>query len=478
MKIAKYNPEGSIIWRVPIINKRNSDFAQPVSLAIDSSDNVYAFVDMYDTVFIGEILFKPGLYLLKFSSGGGLLWHANFSWQLTGSGLAADDKNNIIACLYARQDTSGLRINEKLYALADTVHANNQAYLVKFDSSGSILWAKNEVQSDDYGISLNGIAASSNTIAITGVFSNSIIIGDNTVGANISGYNKFIVAFDQNGNYVWSNQFGNLQNDLGGASEIVADNENNFYVLASCYDPTYLTEYFALAKYDPLGVMHWMDNIPNAVFSGCIAYSPYDHRLLITGWSLFDSEGNNDKGASWLQPQLLTSYNTDGDSLWRMATNNSDTGVSYWFVCADRHANYYLSGSFGGNRGDTLFYYNKTQYSNNIGTYTLTSYGGTDGFIAKLTNISASVKPSQSLLDANFIVYPNPATEKIKFLLHGEIPPAYSLVITDILGRELLKNLSLSLNEDISIHSLSPGIYYASISTVTERLNVPFIVSP
>jgi photosystem II stability/assembly factor-like uncharacterized protein len=75
----------------------------------------------------------------------------------------------------------------------------------------------------------------------------------------------------------------------------------------------------------------------------------------------------------------------------------------------------------------------------------------------------------------SFLLYPNPASDKMKLTFQGEMPYVYSMIITDILGREVLKNVSF--NKDISVQALSPGIYNASVRADKENFSIPFVVT-
>ena len=486
LKIGKYNSSGDAIWKARIHGKNQIGTfidrfkINPISLAVDSTDNIYVLAQINDTAFIGETqLNKIGTNLFKFSSTGAFLWYVNIppisSPYFPNGMIAVDDSNNLIMYLDSKQAPI-LQINGTIYIKGDTNIFH--LFLIKFDSAGNVLLAKDAIKSNDYTFGVHGIIAAHNAIVLCGGFGSAtggnITFPGNAMLETQTYNNMFLAKFDADGVYQWAIQDADIPTGAG----LAVDEANSYYVLGYSQD---VSNDFFLAKFDAGGTKHWVDDIQNISWYNSwssivnIAYSPYDHRLLLIGSSQYDSDGMNSGGSGALIPQFINCYDDSGDSLWSMVTNNSDTGISYSFICADRHANYYLSGAFG--KLDYKVYTDSSKNQGTIGTSKFISHGGTDGFIAKLTNTSASVKPPQNSSGVNFLVYPNPASEKIEFIFQGEIPYDYSITITDILGREVLKRASLTLNEDIPIHLLSEGMYYATISTGKEKMSAVFIVT-
>jgi hypothetical protein len=478
LKISKYSGAGSLLWKTSIRGKNTfkgtslgSNIGQ--SLAVDSNDNIFALISLTDTVFINEtILNKGGSYLLKFSPSGALLWNVNILPGSQGQ-LAVDENGSPVVYFYTKDSTLQINGIERIHGDTTKLHL----FLIKFDSQSNLLWAKDAINANSTDLYFpNGIAAHHN-IAFSGIFSGTLNIGDSTITSN-DAEDILLLKCDSSGNLQWISQ-APINGGTSYPSQLTSDNLDNYYTL-DYYTQTNEND-LIIVKFDSSGGMKWK-NLLNNVFGGptCIAYSPLDKLLLVIATSEIDIRGDHYDSNTGFYPNALFGCSAEtGNQLWALITSRPDTGLVYWNVCADRHANYYLSGSFGWRVGSIANQWitDSTRIRGNIGATKLLSFGGTDGFIAKLTSTSSSVTPTQNPSKANFLAYPNPANEKIKFLYQEEIPGAYSIVISDILGREVLKNVPHFLNKDIPIHSLSPGMYYAMITTGTDKLSIKFFVT-
>jgi len=102
-------------------------------------------------------------------------------------------------------------------------------FIAKFDDQGNFLWARQE--GDIYSdIGLDVAADQYGNSAITGYFSGSIIVGDTTLTAQ-GNEDIFIIKYDPDGNVSWARKAGgNLNMALDEAHGISADSEGNFYI--------------------------------------------------------------------------------------------------------------------------------------------------------------------------------------------------------------------------------------------------------
>ena len=102
-------------------------------------------------------------------------------------------------------------------------------FIAKFDDQGNFLWARQE--GDVYSdIGLDVAADQYGNSAITGYFSGSITVGDTTLTAR-GNEDIFIIKYDPDGNVLWARSAGgNLSMALDEANGISADSEGNFYI--------------------------------------------------------------------------------------------------------------------------------------------------------------------------------------------------------------------------------------------------------
>ena len=88
-------------------------------------------------------------------------------------------------------------------------------FLVKYDALGNVVWAKNEGGTNIYNESINGIViGGSGNIYITGYFGNSTITFGTVNLTNEGDDDMFIVKYDTSGNVIWAKSAGGVDDDI------------------------------------------------------------------------------------------------------------------------------------------------------------------------------------------------------------------------------------------------------------------------
>ena len=80
----------------------------------------------------------------------------------------------------------------------------------------------------------------------------------------------------------------------------------------------------------------------------------------------------------------------------------------------------------------------------------------------KDNGIESAVNPVSEETTA-IVVYPNPATDQVTIDIDHNLPGNYSFRIFDLNGKRVLDNKPTSNHEDVSIQSLSPGLYIIQV---------------
>jgi hypothetical protein len=199
-------------------------------VAVDASGNIYICGSTSSTSGIStsgayqtSMAGSSDAFLAKFSSSGSLLWATYFggSGSESAAGLAIDNSGNIYIVGYTAS-SSGIATSG---AYKTTFGGTYDAFLAKFNSSGSLLWSTYYGGSDDDegeaialdgsgNIFIAGISASTSGIATAGAFQ--------TAFGGID--DAFLAKFNSSGTLSWATYYGgsgiengfSLTTDTGG----------------------------------------------------------------------------------------------------------------------------------------------------------------------------------------------------------------------------------------------------------------------
>ncbi|MCX6198074.1 MAG: hypothetical protein NTY88_02475, partial [Bacteroidetes bacterium] len=189
---------------------------------------MYGVVDscfLFDTATICNTSPNSSGFLTKTDTGGNVLWVRNYMPARSAffTGLSVDNTGN--SYLSGWLDST---VTIGGYTLQKTAGSNRNTFLVKYDSTGAVIWAKQIPCTGDMlalGISTNEYGST----YLTGNFSGTAIFGSDTVTA--SGSDMYVTRFDNAGNCLgFKSEAGAIsksiaQDSLGNA--IVTGNINN-----------------------------------------------------------------------------------------------------------------------------------------------------------------------------------------------------------------------------------------------------------
>lgn len=361
-------------------------------MAMDASGNCYVtgYFNSSPITFDTITLTNAGgsdVFIVKYDAGGNVIWakQAGGSDFDMGFGIAIDAQGNSLVTGYFISST---------ISFGNTTLYNNPPYpeifIVKYDSSGSVLWAKKAGGSDtDIGYQMT-VDGNGNSY-LTGYFSSPNITFDTvTLTNNSVGFtDAFIVKFDPSGNVIWAKSAGGSFSDAG--MEITVDVSGNVYLAGSFsgfsiqFDsltlnnagPILKSDLFVV-KFNSSGHAIWakraggsldefaygieVDLFGNVFLCGSFTstYSAFGNVLL------YNSVGNQNE-------IFIAKYDSSGNFLW--AKKAGGTGNDYVTdLGLDTHGNCYITG----------FYHSPII---GFGNNTLTNSGvnqSSDIFIAKL----------------------------------------------------------------------------------------------
>lgn len=356
--VLKFNSTGTRLWATFY---GGSDFDWTSGITVNNSGDIYitgytgstnfpTLNPMNGSYFQGAPTSTGYLFILKFNNSGVRLWatcYGGTSYN-TGASITCDNGGNI----YVTGRSPGFPVvnNTSNSAIYSQVPGGGMdAFILKFDSGGNLMWATNYGGSgDDWALTIK--ADNSGNIFVCGE-TRSIDFpvknaGTFYQGNNAGGYDAFILKFDNNGNRLWASYFG------GSGDE----------------------SWSLFGIYDNLEI----DNCGNVYMSMISGSSNLTLQNNISG-SYFDNSFNGRFDV------VLLMFNNSGTLLW--STFWGGANYDLWRgVALDNNDNFYITGSFN-------------PFNVNSATYPLLNPGGAYYFDG---NFGSSVFNSEDIYLAKF----------------------------------------------------------------------------
>jgi hypothetical protein len=342
--LAKYDGSGGLLWTRQL---GTSSYDESFSVAVDGSGNAY-ISGWTDGSLGGPNAGCTDAFLAMYDPAGTLLWTrqlgtgssaASYSVAIDGSGNA-----------YISGETDG--------SLGGPNAGYSDAFLVKYDLFGSLLWAR-QLGTASYDASWSVAVDGSGNAYISGVTEGSL-------GGPIAGIaDAFLAKYDTSGVLLWTRQLG-----TGGWDEtnsVAIDSSGNAYI--SGYTSDSLGGPYAgggadafLAKYDASGVLLWKRQLGTSGGDGSNSVAIDSSGNAYISGSTEGSLGSPNAGG---YDAFLAKYDASGSLLWTCQLGTSDYDQSY-SVAIDGSGNAYISGLTGGSLGGP-------------------NLGGMDAFLAKFS---------------------------------------------------------------------------------------------
>ncbi len=463
------------------------------------------------------------VFVVKYNASGGALWakSAGGANDAFGESVAVDVNGNI----YITGSFSSPSITFGSFTL--TNFGGSDVFVVKYNSSGSAIWAKNYGgTSNEWGY---GIATDINgNVYITGAYtSSSASFGSSTL-TNVGGSDVFLVKCDTNGNVLWAdNAGGSIYSD--GATSVSVDTSGNAYITGYYLSSPILfgsisltntggTDNFFVTKYNTSGSVVWAksagvndggqgnsikaDAIGNTYITGTMGSSTMTFgSITLSNPGVFivkyNSSGNviwakcagglslNAKGNSIsIDPQgnsYITGY-FDGTTIVFGTTTLTNTNWAYDIYIAeyDSSGNPIWATSCGGTDADIASGITLDNNQNIIitggflsnsiafGSTTLTnsSAGSFDAFTAKLDNLTGI---EENILAENISIYPNPFIFQTT-ILFSEQQTNTTIKILDLIGKEIKIINFTGRQLVIEKGEMNAGVYF--VQTTDEKKNI------
>lgn len=341
--------------------------------------------------------------IAKYSSNGEYLWSVSFGGnsQDLPHRLLIDNENNVIVVghFFGMVDFDP---SANVFYL-DSSGSSLSTYIVKYDSNGNFIWARNfgndGTQCYSVDIDLN------NNIYLAGIFQSTntdFDVTSNSLLFNSLGYNDlFLLKIDSNGTNVFAKQIGSVSNDI--LFDIKVNKQNNHFCIIGKIDGTVdfdtsLNESnitpvngsnAVIAKYDLDGNYLWAKSFENVsvnsrLFGTRINFDS-ESNIFFSGYFYENVDFDPDLGEAIFTSTPINLYTYEDSFICKLDSNGNyitnktlssiykDQVIDFEF---DSSNNLYAIGNF---KGTLNFDINNSNYSE-------TSSGEYDSYFIKLNN--------------------------------------------------------------------------------------------
>ena len=355
-----------------------SSWDQGNGIAIDNNGNSYVIGNFMETAIFGSYTItsygEQDVFVAKMDTNGNWLWakQAGGSDHDHGYGIAIDNYgNSYMTGNFIGTATFGS------YSITSNSSYDWDIFVAKMDVNGNWLWVNNAGGSDwDEG---NGIAIDNNgNTYLTGSFRDTATFGSYTISST-GDRDIFAAKIDADGNWLWvNNAGGNFEDESLG---IAIDNYGNSYMTGSFRDTASFDSYtlssngysdIFVAKIDATGNWLWATKAGGNALDYCKGIALDDNSNSYVTGSFKDTAtfGSYTLTCNAEQDIFVAKMDTDGNWLWATQANGSSNTEEGSGIRIDDGGNSYVTGKFM----ETAIF----------GSYSITSNGGLDIFVAKM----------------------------------------------------------------------------------------------
>ncbi len=215
--IVKYDSNGNVIWAK---NAGGTNHDQAYGITADVFGNVYVTGWFYsNSITFGTTTINNNgfidYYILKFNSAGNPVWakSAGSGLEDEGFGVTTDS----LGYVYVTGNFHSTSIVFDTITL--TSKGDRDMFICKYDTSGNIMWAKNTGGTlQDRGENI-AVDTSGHILVAGWFYSTSMIFASDTL-QNFNGNDMFVVKYDTSGSEIWAKNAGGSTDDLSNSLAI------------------------------------------------------------------------------------------------------------------------------------------------------------------------------------------------------------------------------------------------------------------
>ncbi|MFT6503184.1 MAG: hypothetical protein ACJASQ_003316 [Crocinitomicaceae bacterium] len=402
--VVKYDANGNVLWAK---SEGGTGYEDGKSIATDLNGNVFvtghfssSSISFGTTTLTNTSSPAGEIFLVKYDSNGNALWA-----QIGGESPLTESVSGVTTDTNGNAYITGHFYDSSVWFgtinLTKTSTSESDLYVVKYDASGNVLWAKGEGgTNNDTGRSIS--TDPNGNVFLTGYFkSPSITFGTTTllnVGTSTGSLNIFVAKYDSIGNALWAKGAGENESEI--ANGIITDANGNAYVTG---------------QFNSSSISFGTNTLTKT-------------------------------GSTYYSDIFVVKYDSNGNDLWAKGVGGTDseTGLG---IATDANGDVFITGYF---------------YSPSItfGATTLTNTGGSI-FVTKL---GSSVTGIDNLSYNSIIqIFPNP-TSSSTTLHANEVLKDATLTVYNSLGQTVKETKNISGRTVIlSTDNLANGHYFVHL---------------
>ena len=462
--LVKYNALGDVIWARGAEGDTGYSTTnnQPASVATDAAGNVYLSGNFQtSTLNFGTVSvtnahpYSYDLFLAKYDSSG------NVKWATAAGGGCCIWMNTATTDAFGNTYIAGSFYGPTFVVGTITLDTLlGKSFLAKYDSSGHVKWAKNEVTGSTSLLS-EGI-----NVYSSGWFEKPTVTFGSTTLTNSGSQSLFLVKYDTTGNVLWAKEPGTSSGINQIVSVLSHDATGNIFLGGWFDNPTISfgsttlnsvggADIFA-TKLDSSGNLIWARSaggVDNDFARSIATDSIGDVYIAGNFTSTSFTFGPNTLAGTSGAKVFIAEYNPDGEAVGAF-TEYSGSYAQMEAIAIDISGNLYATGSFA----DELV----------LGSFTLrndyndfSSLQTINMFTARLDTTIAMQTSTITGTIRSILLYPNPTTT---FLTISATTDITTLTITNPLGQTVYNQQYNSKQVQLDVETLSSGVYFVKVN--------------
>ena len=390
--VVKYNSSGNVVWAKSNNNSaaNSNDYAK--SVAVDLNGNVYVAGSYDGDLNVGGTILPnysgSDLFVVKYDSSGNVVWvKSNNNSAANGNDSAYSVAVDLSGNVYVTGQYEG-DLNFSGTVLPN--YTSGDFFVVKYNSSGTVVWAKgtNSSAGNGYDYARSVAVDASSNVYVAGYYDGDLNVGG-TILSDYASNDFFVMKYNSSGAVVWAkSNSDSAGNDDDGAYSVAVDLSGNVYIAGHYWGDlnvggTILSDYtwadFFVTKYDSSGNIAWVKGTNNSAantddYARSVAVD-LSGNVYVAGFYYGDFNFAGTTLPDYANYDFFVAkYNSSGNMILAKGTNSSEENGDEkgYSVAVDSSSNVYVAGYYWGDL--------------NVGGTVLPNYAyyaGTDFFVTK-----------------------------------------------------------------------------------------------